>query len=59
MRRHLTEGSVLTICARRGALWAQAIGIAKNYISRSSGDIPHLYFSGAGRGMRIGNHIFH
>lgn len=42
-----------------GVLWTQAVGIAKNYIARSSGDIPHLYFSGAGRGLRIGNHIFH
>jgi spore germination cell wall hydrolase CwlJ-like protein len=41
-----------------GALWTQAVGIAKSYISRSSGDIPHLYFSGAGRGLRIGNHTF-
>ncbi len=46
--------------APRGASWVSAQAIAREYIDKKSGDIPHLFFTSLKRkGMRIGNHIFY
>lgn len=44
-----------------GSLWDKAVGIAQEYFSKGSGDIPHLSFTASSRirGLRIGHHIFY
>ncbi len=46
--------------APRGQAWINAQTIAREYVNKKNGDIPHLFFTSLKRkGMRIGNHIFY
>lgn len=43
-----------------GAPWSRAVEIAHEFASRSTGEVPYLFFSSERhlRGVRIGNHVF-